>query len=424
LDEQYTELEQMSMLDDGELEPNRLQARTREECIMDMVSIWNNRALHVRASGGYKADGLLLAMDETEDGLVNGDAGEVFRLENIPELRRLAVQDMCDLFESGEAEITYEFFYSRLLEPFPKRGQLDQYREGQDDEGHDDDEGGKLYNPNDDDDAASSAASENNAEAMKAALDELRDSDIVRADGIDPEDANAVVEARNTALGAVDVMLRAAEQLHDPGVLQALETMQRKLVKASKRQTKDEIGLSMSLRSAEALKTASLKKAQTFIAKTRKIQKNSELAQKEAALALDVLKKRKQEMRDEEASRLRAKENAETRKHFTAEMLGYGKENGGGGKEREARKDLFLRLSHKFTLSPIVRNDLDLFFERWDKEERIRHGHEGKGYGLYFQKFADALLKNHEAGEAAAFENFIVEKIRAYKLFAVNAVAV
>ena len=103
-------------------------------------------------------------------------------------------------------------------------------------------------------------------------------------------------------------------------------------------------------------------------------------------------------MRDEEASRLRAKENAETRKHFTAEMLGYGKENGGGGKEREARKDLFLRLSHKFTLSPSARNDLDLFFERWGKEERI--------------------------GDAAAFEKFIVEKIRAYKLFAVNAVAV
>ena len=84
LDEQYTELEQMSLLDDGELEPNRLQARTREECIMDMVPIWNNRALHVRASGGYKADGLHPAMAETEDGLVNGDAGEVFRIENIP----------------------------------------------------------------------------------------------------------------------------------------------------------------------------------------------------------------------------------------------------------------------------------------------------------------------------------------------------
>jgi hypothetical protein len=272
LDEQYTELEQMSLLDDGELEPNRLQARTREECILDIVSIWNNRALHVRASGGYKADGLLLAMDETEDGLVTGDAGDVFRTENIPELRRLAVQDMCDLFESGEAEITYEFFYGRLIEPFPKRGQLDQYREGQDDEGHDDDaEGGKLYNANDDDDAASSAASENNAEAMKAALDELRDADFGQAEAIDPEDANAVGEARNKALGAVDVMLRAAEQLHDPGLLQALETMQRKLVKASKRQTKDEIGLSLSLRSAEALKTASLKKAQTFIAKTMKI---------------------------------------------------------------------------------------------------------------------------------------------------------
>jgi hypothetical protein len=176
--------------------------------------------LHENTSEGFKRNGLSISMDGSEDGLVVREMGKLFKELDMDRLRDLIVDDVCTLVEEG---FTWTFgkVYA-MLEDFPRRGAMDEYKEGQEDEG-DDAIAGCPPHKEIEDDEVSDISETDRCALLDAAMecDIIEDKDDVTARSCGGEVEEAAMERAQT-LALVDSMLARAGSLKDNAVTQAL----------------------------------------------------------------------------------------------------------------------------------------------------------------------------------------------------------
>jgi hypothetical protein len=132
----YQELEMRTLIHQMELEPDKLPVPSREDCIRIFINAWMRPSLHLRAvEGNWK---LMVRNDlgGTEDAEGAGDAKLLWDKLGVFSRRELVVKDVREEIREGRLPWTHEAVYAKLVAAFPKRGQLDEYIEGQEDEGY------------------------------------------------------------------------------------------------------------------------------------------------------------------------------------------------------------------------------------------------------------------------------------------------
>ena len=136
LSRNYMDLEQQSVIDQCILDDSACPDRTREDCIRDFCTVYNNPDLHAFAARGFKRRGLSINLDGTEDEALRGTAAKIFHQVQMPALRDIIVSDMTKECEAGARgdgtgfTWSYENVYG-AMEDFPKRGQMDTMLDGQ-----------------------------------------------------------------------------------------------------------------------------------------------------------------------------------------------------------------------------------------------------------------------------------------------------
>jgi hypothetical protein len=233
---QYQDLEMLMALDDVELLPNKLICRSREDCVRDLISIWKRPRLHENTCLGFKRNGISISMDGTEDGLVVREMGRLFKELEMDKLRDLIVEDVCTMVEEG-FKWTFDNVYA-LFEEFPKRGAMDEYKEGQEDEG-DEPIAGALPHKELENDEVSDISDTDKFALVDAAmeLDVIEDKEVVTACSRGGEVEEVALEKAQT-LALVDSMLARAGSLKDNAVTQALLAQHRRRVEGHQTYTR------------------------------------------------------------------------------------------------------------------------------------------------------------------------------------------
>jgi hypothetical protein len=96
--------------------------------------VWKKSDMHRKGAKGFRDNMLSLALDGSEDGEGSQECRDLWRELGMDKERQLALFDVQDQWDAGALPLTFASYQS-LLEPFPKRGVLDECVEGQEDEG-------------------------------------------------------------------------------------------------------------------------------------------------------------------------------------------------------------------------------------------------------------------------------------------------
>jgi len=141
-------------------------------------------------------------------------------------------------------------------------------------------------------------------------------------------------------------------------------------------------------------------------AKTR----TAESLRREAAVAADTLRKRKQAIQDAES--LLETKHAMT--SFSPEDLGQGRSRGGGGPAKQKKRaEVLDRLARLGTgLSPAQRNDFAWWKDAWDAKMLAEHKDD---WGGVFAGWVQSILNDLDEGSASAFSLFVhAETVRCF----------
>jgi hypothetical protein len=107
----YVEFEQDACNERQAIDPGNI-SRTVQEVYDDVVATWRSLN-HSRAVLGHKRTGLSVALDGSEDHHLTREAGDFWKLLNMPGLRRQAIAEVDARFESGE--LVHFADWSKLL---------------------------------------------------------------------------------------------------------------------------------------------------------------------------------------------------------------------------------------------------------------------------------------------------------------------
>ena len=132
LSARYTELEMLDLVEQQRARPHGCPTRSRESCCRDLVAAWRHRPLHEAGKRGLWDNMLANKLDGSEDHLGRSTAKVLWDEMRMDHLR---AQAMCDIEDEWKAGRLRWRDVKRIIEPFPKRGELDVYVDGQDDEG-------------------------------------------------------------------------------------------------------------------------------------------------------------------------------------------------------------------------------------------------------------------------------------------------
>jgi hypothetical protein len=104
-----------------------------EQCIDNMVQAWQNPKLHIAAFQGFKSTGICVALDGSEDGLIICEARAFWTALGLLSLREQLLLDVGVEVAEGRLAWTYTDVY-KIIDDFPKTGELDVLKVGQYDE--------------------------------------------------------------------------------------------------------------------------------------------------------------------------------------------------------------------------------------------------------------------------------------------------
>ena len=153
--------------------PQGCPSRDREACCRDLIAAWRDQRMHLLAQRGWWDNLLANDLKGAEDHLGRGVAKQLWDEMSMGIVREQALPDVEE--EHKAKRLPWEAI-KRIIEPFPKRGQLDTYIEGMDDEGDPDEmERGALAW--DDEENLSESEGET---AKAAALAAARPQDVLR----------------------------------------------------------------------------------------------------------------------------------------------------------------------------------------------------------------------------------------------------
>ena len=381
--------------------------RSRENCCRDLLAAWRHAPLHEMGRRGWYDNCLANALDESQDHLGRGCAGELWHKTGMKDLR---VQALADVDAEWEAGCLRWRDVQRLIEPFPKRGQLDTLKEGQDDEGdHDELEKG-------------------------AVLAALWDDAVGLSDDDLDVDHGAALAASVTAQEAVGIHLSLAQQksmalareqltrLQDvresvkdfphPRVLQTIDGILHQYKKKAVGCGQDDAEIARTLRAAvvgdeergQVVRAAALAAAQ--ISGTEAPRKRQRVV---PVPSVPTAATRTHDLVAHTKRWLGRHVQLHLPRQFNAGDLGQGRCAGGGEKHYKARFELFVRVVHRLgNIDPAIENNIDRQFRRIDTlRRRNRFGWVSESYGSRFRDEMKSLLAAHERGETSALADWI-----------------
>ena len=395
---------------------------SNEECMVLMLEVLSDPALHMQAAKGYKSVGQSIDLHGREDELVCREAGVYWREETTdgwPSMRpkinaELAILE--DEFKSGG--ITWcEKDLQRLIRAYPAHKKVDRvlanlgedfYHDDihclkdRDDDTADAEVDQEVICPSSDEDSENDEPSEHVPAAVAGQGAENSGSAELEGSGMEsaPLSANEAdelykVKGTMATLEATIGSLRAIGQVKGVQFMEAQLAKEQRKVRALVKESPAVADAFSRLRRAEVQERL-MDKRVADQHKERKQNADKVLSDKKAAA--DGLRKLKRKARDVEG--IYACRHA--LKHFTLESLGGGDGNAGGTKARKVRHEVLDRLARIGAgLSPGQWNDWAWFKEKWDTVMVNQHG---KAWAELFMKWMQSVL---EEGENNAFSMFM-----------------
>ena len=397
LSTRYTELEMVDLVEQQRLNPEGCPSRSREACCRDLIAAWRHEPLHLHAKRGWWDNLLANKLDGSEDHLGRGTAKKLF-----DELRmdRLREQALADVEDEWRAKRLGWQNVKRVIEPFPKRGELDSLVEGMDDEGDPDEieRGALAWNDKDD-------LSESDTEQAAAALAVARPEVVIRH-GLSEAQRRYAEEARER-LARLYRIREDAKHLPNPRMLQLIEA---------------------SIHHAEVQTMGGEQKEQEIAAELRagrladeERYKRPAAKRQAAAAALEATtppqaaksKRAKLAGHDHIAANARRWLGRPVMMHVPRDLdasdLGQGRCAGGTKAHFRCRFELFLRIARLYgNLDDAVQVNLDRTFRKIDDSRRRRGGDAvTRSYASVFAKEMQELQAKHARGEHGALAEWI-----------------
>ena len=394
---------------------------THEECMMLMLGVLSDPALHMRAAQGYKYVGQSIDLDGAEDELVCREAGKFWNEETTDQFSSMRpkinveLAAVADEFASGG--ITWcQRDVMRLMTPYPPRKKVDRILERLGDDFYHDDVhcltngDGATAVAEEDHDASSSSDDEDEADepagsvpaavagegAQGAGSDALEVSRMKSAP-LSVGDAEAVHHANATmaALQSAIDSLRAIGQVRGVQCIEAEMTKERRKVRLLVKDSPAVSDAFLRLRRAEHQER--LTNAQVADQRNeRKREAAKAIADRTTAVAeLRETRRKIHELEDVGACK-------HAIKSFTLEALGEGDDNAGGKKGRQNRFEVLDRMKRiRAGLSAGQKNDWPWFKEAWDNAMVEQHGAD---WASVFAKWMQGVLEDEGSN---AFSHFV-----------------
>jgi hypothetical protein len=346
-----------------ELLEDAMPTSSREECIVRALRSWVKPSLHTKAAQGFLFNMFTNALDRSEDHLGGGDAKLFFDQSDMADLRALAVADVEAEFNTGA--LTWSFAAVQgLLEAFPRRGQMDNYEDGQEDEGYTVEEmPATAFDVCPD---VSDADSE--GDSAPAATAGLGAAPSVVENM--PPSAYLAAQAQADELVVLDDLCERARSIPDPAALLSLQAVRKRAAKAASGTGAEASVADFVTRErerAEAAVTAKREELRLEMAKATH-RKNAQAKLREM---VDAVAAKRLALHTETAKIGKDAELATASKEYDANMFGYAKLNGGDKCHRSARWEAF---RHLFSLvpglTPHLHANLPTHWQRWDDTRR------------------------------------------------------
>jgi len=420
---EYVAVETQHMVDESRL--RSCPVPKPENCITWMASIWMRGKMHVDATRGFKYNGITNALDGSEDHLIVREAKEFWSSLNVHDRRCQALHDAQVEIAANRLAWNYEDVY-KVIADFPERGILDKTVEFQDDELVLED-----GNPEPLWELSDGEAEDHDGDSSSG--DEKTDADVCDDDdlGNDMEDgtnhgdgaapaANTDSLGRGASLSIEQARIAIACAAKIDSLRKALE-----IVKETGNPAL-EITLSRAIHDAEreayGLRQSDPKVAQALHEKH--VAEEKEVATKRLALnrqmeANRALQKARHETAETMAQLKRAKLQLQTAqsiletesaiKSFSVEMLGNGRNRGGGVVFRKNRMEVMDRLCKISELTGQERNHYNWFKEKWD--QHMAHEH-SETWGQQFAEIMQSLLQKIQGGSLRALADFMYREHR------------
>ena len=407
LSQRYTELEMLDLLEQERVRPRGCPTRSRESCCRDLLAAWRHAPLHEMGRRGWYDNCLATALDGSQDHMGRGAAGELWHRMGMSDLREQALADVDAEWEAGR--LCWRDV-RRIIEPFPKRSELDVLLEGHDDEGDpdeiekgalawDDAVGASDDEPDVDDGAAlAGSVSAQEAVGIHLSLAQQKSMDLAR------EQLARLHEIRESAKG-----------LPHPRVLQMLDSILHKTKRKVMGCEQGDAEVASTLREAlvsdddRAKATQAAALAAAKIPTTEPPEKRQRLTTTASTATV-----RTHDLVANTRRWLGRHVQLHVPRQFHAGDLGQGRKMGGSETHYKARFELFVRVVHRFgDLDPVLVNNLDRQFRRIDTwRRRDRFGWVSESYGSQFRDEMKELLAAHGRGEQSALADWLKRWMR------------
>ncbi len=387
LSREFQEAEMRDLAARMNVEPSTLPLRSRADCVRDLVALWKSPELHRRAARGFAQNMLTNKVDGSEDHLGSGDAAALWQSLGMAALRSQLVSDVTAEVAAGRLPWSFASV-RRLIEDFPRRGQLDFYVEGQEDEGEgvDEDRGaawdaGAELSP----DLSDEDGGEGDADAADGgALPALAG------------DCGAAAQPLLDRLSALDRLREAAREVEDPRISKVIDAVRRRAAKAAMGTGQEDDRVARLVRREAERREAEL--ASTREEARRRKEEKEGLRRERARLdaIADAQREQQERLRKAAAKERHASLCDAASRGFTAEMFGQGQARGGGRREKAARQDAFRRvLALAGGLPPDLANDVERQWPAWDAYQAERYK---EAWGSQYRDALQRLLLLAQGG--------------------------
>ena len=398
-----------------------------EQCIDIGVAVLSNMSLHVHAADGYLKTGMTVSLDGSQDILIVREAGDFWKDLDMRQKINSAVAEVRAEARAGRLRWTFDNV-QRLIKPFPKHKRVDailaklaedtslpedemKWVAEEGDDGDDGRSGGEEEEPTEGEDediwAAFAAEGAEEIEGAKEVEDAERRSGASAGGGGSCSDVVVdAAQAEELAASAkrVATLEAAATTLKECGLIKAAVNVENEIRKARRHARSvgsEDSQVLLALARQRELEEAQERQRRRLVDEANARTLNVASLRREAAVAADKLRKRKQAIQDAES----LLETKHAMKSFSLEDLGQGRSRGGGGPAKKRRAEVLDRLARLGTgLSPAQRNDFAWWKAAWDEKMLAEHKED---WGGVFAGWVQRILNDLDEGNASAFSLFV-----------------
>ena len=394
---------------------------TPEESIDVMHSVLSQSRLHLAAADGYKKTGITVALDGSEDHLIQREAREAWNDRGMRAKINEAIQKVEREHLAGRLKWCRRDV-QRLISPYRARESVDKVlqaqgehasllAEGDESSGSELEDSGAAV-------AASDEASASDSDCNSAETCESHEScgaavaapdEIAEPAQVAPLEDDGVAAAMLRSSNLMDVYETAMKHLQDCGAIVAATQLEHHITTERRRQRRmqqeDPAVAGAFLRHRE-LQTLEDAKKRQLVHNANKNRQALADAERKLKAANAALRKRKSDMADAE----KLLEAQHSIKNFSLESLGHGKARNGGAVARKVRFQVLDRFARLGTgISQAQRNDWAWFKEAWDEAMSKQHI---DNWAAIFASWLQRVLDDMQGGVYNAFSTFVHNETR------------